>query len=231
MSYALRGEDAPRRSLGAAGVLLILAGLLICTGAVVLFCWSLYSVTRIGTCASGGPFVSARPCPPGTGLKILGIMGAVLGGLLGIGLYSAGFARQGSAGRSALGLGGLMWSFTFLGAAASVTLAAFGPAANDDGGGAKLAAIILLVVFVPMGLFPLLAALVTRGGRGARSDAADPPAGFGLGSPMPVVPARAPVPAAAGDPVERLERLARLRESGTISDDEFQMLKAKILGS
>ncbi len=122
MSYALRSDDAQPRSLGAAGVLLILAGLLTCTGAVVLFCWSLYSVTRIGTCASGGPFVSARPCPPGTGLKILGIVGAVFGGLLGIALYSAGFARQGTAGRATLGLGGLMWSFTFLGAAASATL-------------------------------------------------------------------------------------------------------------
>lgn len=35
---------------------------------------------------------------------------------------------------------------------------------------------------------------------------------------------------ASGDPVERLERLAKLRESGAISDQEFERLKGELLG-
>jgi len=34
-----------------------------------------------------------------------------------------------------------------------------------------------------------------------------------------------------GDPVSLLERLAKLRESGAITDEEFQQQKARILGS
>lgn len=34
----------------------------------------------------------------------------------------------------------------------------------------------------------------------------------------------------SGDPVERIERLAKLRESGAISDQEFERLKREILG-
>ena len=34
--------------------------------------WALYHLVRTGTCASGGPYVSARPCPSDTGAKIVG---------------------------------------------------------------------------------------------------------------------------------------------------------------
>jgi uncharacterized membrane protein len=34
------------------------------------FLLGLYHLTRTGTCASGGPYVSARPCPAGTGAWI-----------------------------------------------------------------------------------------------------------------------------------------------------------------
>jgi Short C-terminal domain len=36
--------------------------------------------------------------------------------------------------------------------------------------------------------------------------------------------------AGEGDPIERLERLAKLRDSGAISDQEFERLKGEILG-
>jgi hypothetical protein len=49
---------------------------------------------------------------------------------------------------------------------------------------------------------------------------------------MPLVPS-APVegvaPPPSGDPVERLEKLARLRDAGAVSDAEFEALKAQIL--
>ena len=46
-------------------------------GAFMLGAWSIHEVVQIGTCASGGPYVSARPCPKGTEFKILAIFGAV----------------------------------------------------------------------------------------------------------------------------------------------------------
>ena len=233
--------------------LLSLLGLAIAGAAVVAFCFAIYSMGRIGTCASGGPYVSARPCPPGTGLKIALIPVAILAGLLGVALYSAGGVRWKRP--APVGLGLLMWSFTFLGAAGALAYAAWGPAAYDvDGGGVQVAAIVLLVVFVPMGILPLLAA--GFGGRARSRRAAVAAAGAGgapiaprpapvvppglrakldLPDPAPAAPAnlRAGLamsgPASAGDVVARLERLAGLRASGAISEAEFERLKARVL--
>lgn len=49
-----------------------------------------------------------------------------------------------------------------------------------------------------------------------------------LGVPAPAV---TPAPAAGGDVVTRLERLAQLRDSGALTDAEFQQQKARILSS
>ena len=56
-------------SLSLLGMLVTLASLLVMT-------WALYHLVRTGTCASGGPYVSARPCPEGTAAKILGLTGS-----------------------------------------------------------------------------------------------------------------------------------------------------------
>jgi hypothetical protein len=39
--------------------------------------WAMYNLMHTGTCASGGPYVSAHQCPAGTGLVILGLMGSI----------------------------------------------------------------------------------------------------------------------------------------------------------
>jgi hypothetical protein len=44
-------------------------------------------------------------------------------------------------------------------------------------------------------------------------------------------PAPAPAPAGGGDHLAELERLAKLRDSGALTDAEFEQQKAKILGS
>jgi hypothetical protein len=48
---------------GAVGLGLMIAGL-------AAFGFGLYHLAKTGSCASGGPYVSARPCPSGTGLWI-----------------------------------------------------------------------------------------------------------------------------------------------------------------
>lgn len=45
--------------------------------------YCIVELTQIGTCASGGPYVSARPCPDGTGLYIVGIFPGVISTLVG----------------------------------------------------------------------------------------------------------------------------------------------------
>jgi hypothetical protein len=60
----------------AVGAALVLAGL---GGAI----YCVVELASIGTCASGGPYVSARPCPAGTELYILGIFPGVISTLLG----------------------------------------------------------------------------------------------------------------------------------------------------
>jgi hypothetical protein len=141
----------PRRGLLAAGLVVFLAGL-------ALACWGVYEATRIGTCASGGPFEIARPCPEGTGTKIAAIFGGTLIGLVGLALAFAG--RAGARGRGPVRMGIVLWSLTFLAAAAAVALGAFGPDADPQNEGARVAAITILAVFVPMALVPLVGSVV-----------------------------------------------------------------------
>ena len=58
------------------GAVLVLGGI----GAGV---YCVVELTQIGTCASGGPYVSARECPPGTEWYILGIFPSVISTLVG----------------------------------------------------------------------------------------------------------------------------------------------------
>ena len=52
-----------------------------------------------------------------------------------------------------------------------------------------------------------------------------------VGGGESVTPAPAPSGGEGGDPVADLERLAKLRDSGALTDAEFEQQKAKILGS
>ncbi len=217
----------------------MITGLLLCGAGLALACWGVFSVTRIGTCASGGPYVSARQCPEGTELKALAIVAGTFLGLAGLACYAAG--RGGRGVRGTLGLGVLMWSLTFLGLAGAVTLAAFGPGAPPDNDGARIAAIVLLVVFVPLGLIPLVGApLLSRASRRERKEAAAQRVPLGARvtpertAPVttPLVPfAPGPPPASPADPVDQLERLVRLRDAGAIDAAEFERLKDQIIGA
>src|SRR4051794_3032625 len=157
--------------------LCVLLGFALATASLVAGAWALYHLTRTGTCASGGPYVSARPCPPGTGAHIVSLIGGVFGVLLAGGIYAA---RGGDHRRGPLGFGLMLWTLGFLMLAGATLLGAYGPA-NTDQGGSKLGAIIMAAVFVPMALIPFLLALFS--GRGGD----DPP-----GSPRPAPPVPPP---------------------------------------
>jgi hypothetical protein len=67
------------RAVAGAGLMLV---------SVVVVGFSIYKLVKTGTCASGGPYVSARQCPAGTELYILSIFPAVIGFLVGGWIFS-----------------------------------------------------------------------------------------------------------------------------------------------
>jgi hypothetical protein len=239
-------------------LLLTAVGLALCSASLVVLCVSIYELGHVGSCASGGVYVSVRPCPRGSEIYGLLIPACIFGGLLGVALYHAGGMRRREP-RSRVPLPVWMWSLLFLGIAGSLALAAFGPTAID-GSGVTTAAIVLLVVFVPMGLVPLVVALAGAGrpSRGpappkirieadgvtvvrvadedrpapSGSTGAKPIPGTGSGARAAGTPPPRPSTGrapTAGDIVEHLERLAALRASGAITPEEFDRLKAALV--
>jgi hypothetical protein len=160
------------------------------------------------------------------------LIGGIFGGLIVAALYAA---RGGGGRKSPVGIGTIMWALLFLTIAASVAYAAYGPAATDTPG-SKTAAVVIAVIFVPMGIAPLLA--VPFGRRGVKrmasyasgtGDYGNPPSFRQV--PAPAAPA---APAAAspsdGDPLTRLQRLGELRAQGLITEAEFEQHKRRLLG-
>lgn len=136
-----------------------IVGLAMCAGAIVAFDNGLYHLIRTGTCASGGPYVSARPCPPGTGLHVLSLVGGIFAGLIGIAIY----AGRGGRGRpSPVPLGAIMWALLFCSIAGVSLIAAFGPANNGDDG-ARTMAVVFGLTFIPMGVAPVAFSVLGRG--------------------------------------------------------------------
>jgi hypothetical protein len=129
-----------------------LTALVICGVSIVAIDWGIYHLMRTGSCASGGPYVSARPCPPGTGGHILALIGGIFGGLIGVGVFAA-RGRAGERQESRYPLPLLMWTLLFCTIALSGLYAALGPAAGDDA--PKGTAIFLAALFIPMGLAPV----------------------------------------------------------------------------
>lgn len=121
-----------------------LLGMALLVASLIAFDYLLFDLGRYGTCASGGPYVSARECAPGTELKILGMLGAIVAGLVG-----AGLARSVRVALAA-------WGMLFCGLAITFLMIAFGPAAGDNGFG--VVAVIVGVLFLAMGAPALLAA-------------------------------------------------------------------------
>jgi hypothetical protein len=136
-------------------------GLALMVGGVAGLAYCIVELASIGTCASGGPYVSARECPAGTEWFIIGIFPAVIGFLVGAGI----FASRG--GRS-----------------------------------------------TKPGLPPTGEATLAN------------PVPFGTVRPNAGVPSP---PTAAPDPLERIEHLAQLKQSGVLTQAEFEAQKALIL--
>jgi hypothetical protein len=199
----------------------MLGGLLLAGVSVVLLDSGIFHLVRTGSCGSSSTYISTRPCPPGTGGHILSLMGGIFGGLIGIGIYAARGSRGGA--RASIGLGAIMWSLLFVTIAASIAYAAYGPG-NTHNSGAKTTAVILGVIFVPMGLAPLPFALA---GRRKRDPVVQPAPSVPIYTHVP----QPAVPAAAGDedPIDKIAKLAQLRDRGLVTPEEFEAQKKRLL--
>jgi hypothetical protein len=202
-----------------------------------------------GACADGGPYVSAQSCPEGVPLlMMLGIFA-----LFGFG--ALGFWAGAHVGGPWIGLPLLAWPGLFLSLGWNFLEYGVSPP-EDFGTGPELGWLIPGVMFILMGGVPLLVAWRARamissagdatiasrlgipsvGARSARhapspSIAWDPSHRTADSGP---VAASATSPATGdgetGDLVDRLERLARLRRAGDLTNAEYEAAKATLLG-
>ena len=235
------------------------AGLVLFFGSIVVFNLKLVELLEVGTCASGGPYEISRPCPEGVGTDIVLLTASVFTGLIGAGIFAFrgdppwGRRRPGG---NFLGLGAAAWGIFFTATGATMLYTAL---ANDTvGSDGELGAMITAVTFLLMGA-PVLAIVLwsavrglggrrdespatsvsatgALGGGGAfgrmRTGMANVESARGIGETMKWGSAGGygtGGAAASADTIGKIERLQKLRESGAITDVEFEREKAKIL--
>lgn len=218
-------------------------GLVLFIGSIVVFNVKLIELMETGTCASGNtPFEIARPCPEGTGTDVMLVTVSVFTGLIGAGIFAfRGDPPWGRRKRTTglLGLGSLAWGIFFTSTAVAMLYTGF---SNDTvGPDGELAGKIVGFTFLLMGLPVLLIALWNQvrsmgSGRDESPSAAAPGAMGALGGGSGMLGKLSgglgqaqQVSAGGGDAIGRIERLQKLRESGAITDAEFEKEKSKIL--
>jgi len=225
-----RGDPPLLESLRASiAISLPLAG--IACGITLLFL-GMRSVMEVGgACADGGPYVSAQPCPRGIPLAMFG---GIWGGIICVGVYIWQTAKY-----RVPGLVAFAWPALFLSLGWNFLEYGINPPFGD---GLAWGWLVCAVVFGLMGGLPLLAivkpvlrSFVPRDPQGPVSFRASTP------SLRPPIAARhdpGPASSAASRPtgsassslLTDLERLAALRDSGALTDAEFELAKRRILG-
>jgi hypothetical protein len=187
------------------------------------FCWAvtayaIFQLLSVGTCASGGPYVSARQCPPGTERVILALTGAII---LFFGAAAIYMTRGRAPGSNRDPDGGLtivwFWTGLFWSLAVGCFLAVWGPEANP-GPGATAGGLIVGFMGLIFGIGGLLA--VGFLGR-RRATTLDNPDWSRFAR------RRAPDPAGGYDALSMLENL---RAQGKLNDTEFETLRSRIGG-
>jgi hypothetical protein len=174
------------------------------------FCWAvtayaIFQLLSIGTCASGGPYVSARQCPAGTERVMLALVGAIFLYFVAAAIYATRGPAPGSSRDPEAGLTILFfWTGLFWSLAVGCFLAVWGPEANPGPGG-DVGGLIVGFMGLLMGAGGLLFV-----GRWRR--------------PSPVVTVPSPVPG-LGREVDRAATLDRLRSQGALSESEYEALR------
>ena len=188
------------------------------------FCWvaiaySIYQLLQVGTCASGGPYVVARECPGGVEWLALSMVGSIFGLFVAMPIYGTRGAPPGSDRKPQNG-GIIVWFWTglFWSLAVGSFLGVWGPEANPGPGGKEGGLIVGLMglLFGAGGVYTLKLGKPTRDPQKRRAAVTKLAGAASRLSPQ-------------SDPVGRLDTLDRLRRQGTLTDAEFETLKAKIV--
>jgi len=235
-------------------VIKAIVGLGLFLGSIVLFNVELVKLLETGTCASGNtPYAISRPCPAGTGTAILLLTASIFGGLIGAFLFAVRgnppWSERRRTTRGVVGFPTAAWGLFFT-ATGAVSLVAARTSDTISPGG-KLGGTIVGITFLVMGAPALVYAgwsLIQGLGERDERPAADAGAsagsftggamggmlsaleragrstGFGSGG------AQGFRGSTGTDAIAKLERLQKLRESGALSDAEFEREKAKVLG-
>lgn len=223
-------------------------------GGLILANLKLISLLETGTCASGNtPYQIAQPCPSGTGTDILILMGSIFAAIIGIGLFAYRGDPPWDKDRpvnldSDFSFPAFAWGVAFTGTGAVSLIAGLTNEAVKQNSGSKLGALIVGGTFLVMGLPVLFVSLrylihdlTHRGEQRAKADArvAGVSSGGGATSGMAGAFSKLPWGSGArfssgtgggtGGQIAKLERLQRLRESGALTDIEFEREKAKVL--
>jgi hypothetical protein len=205
------------------------------------------------------PYLVVQKCPSGTGTDILLLVASIFAGLIGAALFAfRGEPPWNRSGRSRLAdfsFGIFAWGLFFTATGATSLIASLSDQAIQDSSGGKLGGIIVGGTFLAMGVPALLIALwgFVKGLRSPRDER--PPsmtataggmgggamsrlsAGLGqvraaqqLGNSLPwgAAPSAGGGDGTSGQ-IAKLERLQKLRESGALTDAEFEREKAKVL--
>ena len=188
------------------------------------FCWvaiayGIFQFLQIGTCASGGPYVSARECPDGIEALFFSLFGGVIGLFVAAFIYSGRGAPPGSDRKPQNGAM-IVWFWTglFWSLAVGCFLGVWGPEANPGPGG-QTGGLIVGFMGLVMGALGFLAL-----GFGRRKR--DPQKVRPMVARMAETATRF---SGGAQSVDRLDTLDRLRRQGTLTDGEFDTLKAKII--
>jgi Short C-terminal domain len=205
------------------------------------------------------PYQISQPCPAGTGTDILLLTAGIFAGLIGAGIFAfrgdPPWNRAGRGGRfGGVSFGLFAWGLFFTATGATSLIASLTNQAIEDSSGGKLGGIIVGGTFLVMGVPALLIALggVLKGLRGrderppAMTATASGTGGGGVMSRMSAgldqaraaqqltsrLPWGSTPPSGGGGTsgqIAKLERLQKLRESGALTDAEFEREKAKVL--
>ncbi len=194
--------------------------------ALFAFCWvaigyAIGQLLQVGTCASGGPYVSARECPDGIERLMFSILGAIVGFFVAAGIYAGRGAAPGTDRKPNNGLV-IVWFWTglFWSIAAGSFWAVWGPDANPGPGGTE-GGLIVGFMGLLMGAGGLLALGFGRSKKQGSGQQVRPVVSRMVGTATRF--------SGAAHPVDRLDALERLHRQGTLTDAEFETLKAKIV--
>jgi hypothetical protein len=228
-------------------------------GGIILFNVKLVSLLETGTCASGTntPYQVVQKCPTGTGTDILLLIAGIFAGLIGAWTFAVRgdppWNRDGRARRfGSFSFGVFAWGIFFTATGATSLIASLTDQAIQDSSGGKLGGIIVGATFLVMGvpalLFVLGSLLKGLRGRDERPPAMTASAGglaaggavsrmsAGLDQARAAQQLSSRLPWGSRPPsggtsgqIAKLERLQRLRESGALTDTEFEREKAKVL--